>query len=240
VRAAEWMDDAGVSAEELHRSLRFIRRVNRWLGYTRSIVAYFDRFSRGWKRGERITILDLATGSADVPMAILRWASERGWDVRIVGVDRHPETARVAAGWQRDERLTVVQADVLSLPFEAGSFDYVMCSMFLHHLDDAQPRDVVHTMDRLARRGIVVSDLLRHRRAYAWIWLFTAFSSPMVRHDGRASVRQAFSEAEVKRWTEGLDYLEYRRHFGHRFVLAGEKHVPHRNLSVEPDAGHAG
>lgn len=223
VRTAEWMDDAGVSPEDLHRSLRFIRRVNHWLGYTRSIIRHFDRFARTWKPGVRITILDLATGSADIPLALLRWADFDGHDLRIVAVDRHPETARAAARWQCDPRLTIVRADVFSLPFEPRSFDYVTCAMFLHHLDEPDARTVLHTMDRLARRGLLVSDLLRHRRAYAWIRLFTAFASPMVKHDARASVKQAFAEPEVRRWTPGLPYLNYHRHFGHRFVLAGEK-----------------
>ena len=47
----------------------------------------------------------------------------------------------------------------------------------------------------------------------------------MVRHDAKASVAQAFSRAEVLRLREeaGAGFARYFRHFGHRFVLAGEK-----------------
>ena len=80
-------------------------------------------------------------------------------------------------------------------------------------------------MDRVAARGIVVCDLLRHRRAYAWITLFTATAGPMVRHDARVSVAQALRKEEVLALRDGagLSYLKYHRHFGHRFALAGEK-----------------
>ena len=73
--------------------------------------------------------------------------------------------------------------------------------------------------------GIVVADLLRHRRAYAWITLFTLASRPIIKHDGRASVAQAFTKPEVLRLREraGVPWAAYYRHFGHRFVLAGEK-----------------
>src|SRR5690606_38160092 len=113
-------------ADELRRGLQFIRRVNWWLGYARGVVGHLDRFSQSWRRGERVHIIDLATGSADIPQAILRWADRRGMDVRIVAVERHPVTVREAQRRNRDPRLTIVQADVFALPFAAGSFDYAL------------------------------------------------------------------------------------------------------------------
>lgn len=225
-REAEWMDEDGVDSRELNRSLRFIRQANALFGYTRATLSHLERFSRGWKPGERIEIVDLATGSADVPLAIVRWAERRGFDVRVVGVDRHAKTVDAARQATIDEpRIRIVQGDALKLSFGAGSFDYVLCSMFLHHLSDAEAETVLRTMGALARRGIIAADLLRRRRAYLWIWLFTIFANPIVRHDARVSVRQAFSKPEVLalRARAGLAFTAYHKHFGHRFVLAGEK-----------------
>lgn len=220
------MDEPGADPAELRRSLKFIRRINALLGYTRATLAHLKRFSRTWQPGQRINIIDLATGSADIPRAILRWADRRGFDVRIVAVDRHPETARAAGeAGPAEPRLTIVQADVFDLPFADGSFDYALTAMFLHHLDDAQVVEVLKTMARLAGRGVIVADLLRHYRAYGWISLFTAFAGPMVRHDARVSVAQAFTKKEILalRDAGGLFFARYYRHFGHRFVLAGER-----------------
>ena len=38
----------------------------------------------------------IATGSAYVPRALVRWGGRRGFDVRVVGVDLHATTARAA------------------------------------------------------------------------------------------------------------------------------------------------
>jgi hypothetical protein len=97
--------------------------------------------------------------------------------------------------------------------------------MFLHHLDEDGIASVLKSMDRLARRGIIAADLLRHRRAYIWIKLFTLFSSRMIRHDASVSVAQALTDPEVLalRDRAGVSYAALHRHFGHRFVLAGEK-----------------
>jgi SAM-dependent methyltransferase len=224
-REPEWMDEPDVDPALLRRSLGFIRRINTLLGYTRATLHHLDRFSRGWKPGERIRIIDLATGSADIPRAILRWADRRGFDVRIVGVDRHPVTAAAAGVQAADPRLRIVQADVFDLPFDPGSFDYALTAMFLHHLDDDAIVEVLRRMDALATRGILVADLLRHYRAYAWITLFTALANPMVRHDAKVSVAQALTKGEVLRLRDraGIKYVRYYGHFGHRFVLAGQK-----------------
>jgi SAM-dependent methyltransferase len=233
------MDDPAASPAELGRSLAYIRRVNALLGYARATVGHLERFSRRWRPGETIRILDVATGSADIPRAILRWADRHRFDVRIVAIDLHHTTLKLAAQDGANEfspspgtpgergpncRLHFVQADALRLPFADGSFDYALTAMFLHHLDDADAVTVLREMARVARRGVVAADLLRHRRAYAWITLFTLFAGPMVRHDARASVAQAFTKPEVLavRRAAGLDFAAYHRHFGHRFALAGE------------------
>jgi ubiquinone/menaquinone biosynthesis C-methylase UbiE len=267
------MDDPAADPADLERSLAYIRRINTLLGYTRGTVGHLKRFSRRWRPGETIRILDVATGSADIPRSILRWSAKNGFDVRIVALDLHATTLKLAAqesnprtpspgtpGEGRGEgspsasihdpeseirhatdphpdplpvrrergqdcRLAFVQADALRLPFAGGSFDYALTAMFLHHLDDAPAAAVLREMARVSRRGIVAADLLRHRRAYAWISLFTLGAGPMVRHDARASVAQAFTKAEVLRLRDeaGVGFARYYRHFGHRFALAGER-----------------
>ncbi len=225
-RADEWMDAADVDPVLLSRSLRFIRWTNRLLGYTRATLSHLERFSRQWKAGERIKLIDFATGSADVPLAIVKWATSRGFDLEIVAIDLHEKTCAVARRSTRNEsRIRIIRGDVLKLPFESGQFDYALCSMFLHHLSDDEATEVLAAMGRAARRGIIAADLLRHRRAYAWVSALTFMSNPMVRHDARVSVAQAFREDEVLllRDRAGLQFADLYRHFGHRFVLAGEK-----------------
>ena len=226
-RQHERMDDDDVDPKLLKASLSFIRRINQFLGYTRATIGYLERFSQSWERGKTIHLLDLATGSADVPRAILGWADRNGWDVQITGVDRHPTTAQIAAAGPADPRLTIVQADVFDLPFADNSFDYTLTSMFLHHLDDDDIVRVMRTMGRLARRGVIIADLIRDRRAYAWATFFTLFSNSMLKHDARVSVAQAFTGDEIValRDRAGLRFADYHAHFGHRFVIAGEKQM---------------
>ena len=224
-RQVEWMDEPGADPELLRRSLGYLRAVNRWLGYTRSTIEHLERFSRTWKPGQTVRVLDVATGSADVPREVRAWGRSAGFDVRVVGVDLHATTAAQALGWGDAERVEVVRGDARRLPFADGAFDYAITSLFLHHLDEADVVRVLSEMGRVARRGIVAGDLERCRRAVMWIKLFTLWANPMVKHDAVASVKQAFNRAEVRAMARaaGVDFTGYYRHFGHRFVLAGEK-----------------
>ena len=225
---AEWMDDPAADPGELRRSLAYLRQINSLLGYHRATLAHLARFSRGWRPGETIRVLDVATGSGDLPRALARWSRRRGFDVRVAGIDLHATTLREAeARTPRDAfpHVSYLRADALRLPFSDGSFDYATTALFLHHLDDEAAAAALREMARVARRGVIAADLLRHRRAYGWITLFTLLASPMVKHDARASVAQSFTKAEALRLRDraGVGFANYYRHFGHRFVLAGEK-----------------
>lgn len=225
-REEEWMDGPGVDPATLDHSLRFIRRINTFLGYRRATLHHLRQFSYRWAPGETIRILDVATGSADIPLAIAKWSRGKPWNVQVIGLDRHPVTAEIARQQVANHpTINIVRGDALQLPFEPETFDYVLTNMFLHHLDDDGIVQAIREMNRVAKRGIIVADLLRDRRAYLWISLFTAFSSPMLKHDARVSVAQALTEPEVLtiRDRAGASYAKFNRHFGHRFVLAGEK-----------------
>ena len=219
------MDAPDVDPVALDRALVFIRRINKLLGYSRATISHLDRFSRSWSTGQCIKILDVATGSGDIPQAILGWADRKGFTLKIVALDLHEKTIVTAARMVRDPRLQFIRADATQLPFEDSVFDYVLTGMFLHHLDEEVAVKVLKEMDRVTAHGVIAADLMRSRRAYGWITLFTLFAGPMVRHDARVSVAGAFNQNELiaMRDAAGLAYLQPYRHFGHRLVLAGTK-----------------
>jgi ubiquinone/menaquinone biosynthesis C-methylase UbiE len=205
----------------------YLAAVNRFLGGTRATIARFEELSRAWRPAERIEVLEIACGAADVARALIAWGHSRGFDVRVTATDILPSALHYARRIGRDEHLRFVCADVEHPPFTDGTFDYVTCSLFFHHLTDDQIVRALQSFDRLAARGIVVNDLVRSRRAYIWTWLLTRPFHPILHHDGPLSIRRALKPAEMLHLASeaGVPWLSVRRHFGHRMTLAGHKHA---------------
>lgn len=222
---AEQMDAPDVDPAQLERSLNDLRSVNRWLGGTRVLLRHLAPMLR--RHGAAVaTILDVATGSADIPLEIARWALRRGVRVRITATDLHPATLAAARRNTAEcEEIRVEAADALDLPYRDGAFDFVICSTALHHFDArADALQVLREMHRVALRGVVVNDLARSRAALlgARLLAVTAWRHhPITAHDGPLSVRRAYTPAELRDLARdaGLAGARVFSHFPFRVAL---------------------
>lgn len=233
----ELMDDPAVGREDLGSSLRYIRWVNRRLGGSAALLGHLSRWSKGWPRDRPVTLLDVATGSADIPVAVRRWGLSRGFDIRVTGVELHEATLafareHVSAESARDGRIgagvVLEGGDALRLGdrFKPGSFDYVHAGMFLHHLNEVEALTVLRIMDRLAKRGLVWNDLHRSRLHRLLVEAVLVGMPVIVRHDARVSVEAGFTRREVEEMARrvGVEGARYHRAPGwYRFTLTGER-----------------
>ncbi len=218
----EILDERRPAGAELESTVRFLSWINRRLGGVRAMRRAFE--SVRWEGTLRV--LDVATGDADVPRALVQWSRRARRKLEFVAFDRESDMLELARKQSRGfPEIAFVQGDARSMPFEPGSFDFVTSSLFFHHLPDDAVVAALRSFARIAKRGIVVNDLLRRRRLYLWTKFFTWFGNDIVRYDGPLSVRKSFTLAEIEALVAraGLPWLKARVVFGHRFVLAGEK-----------------
>lgn len=230
------MDDPEAPRRELDEALRFIRGVNRRLAGAKALIEPLKLWSARWPKDRPITMLDVGTGSADIPVRVVRWAHENGHDLRVTATDNHPTTLdlareHVASAFASEqhlaERITFHLGDAMTLvdDFGPSSFDYVHAGMFIHHLPDLEVLTMLRIMERVARRGIIWNDLVRSRTALAAITVLTAPTPKHLKFDARVSVRKGFTRSEVTDIARRLelDYCRYRRYpLAFRFTLAGE------------------
>lgn len=206
----ELMDVERPPRAEIAEALAFLRFVNAWLGGTRAVL----RCLRDMAVPDRAVIVDVATGAADILEAV-----EREFSCTAIGVDRSADVLACAS-----RAVHRVRADARWLPFRR--VDVILCSEFFHHLSDADAVAMLRRFDALARHGIVVNDLLRRRRAHAWVRFFSLFTpSRLVKHDGPLSVRRAFTLEEAARLRDaaGCGWMKLAERFGHRFCLWGTR-----------------
>jgi ubiquinone/menaquinone biosynthesis C-methylase UbiE len=198
--APELMDLPGNDPTELAENLRDIRRVNRFFGGTAVIRSHLPRLLDHVPNGRDATLLDLATGSADIPVAISRWAARRGRAVTIVASDSSAamlaDAGRQIAG---HPRITLAQFDARAVPMPDRSFDVVLCSLSLHHFPPQDAVRVLRETARLCRVGFIVNDLRRSRIGYVAAWIASRLGSRnrLTRHDAPLSMRRAYTEEEL-------------------------------------------
>jgi SAM-dependent methyltransferase len=179
----------------LPENLRDIRRLNRWTGGTalavKTIVPLLE--------APECSLLDVATGSGDIPLAVAADAARRGISLRVTGLDRSGEILReahrVSGGW-----LSLVEGDARKLSFPDEAFDVVSLCLALHHFDAEDAVNVLREMWRVARQGLVVVDLRRNALALAGVWVLTRTiaRNRLTQHDGPLSVRRAYVPSEVR------------------------------------------
>jgi SAM-dependent methyltransferase len=226
------MDRPDADPAELARGLADLRAVNRWLGGTRAVLRHLDSLFADAPAAPR-HILDVATGSADIPLAIVRHARASGRTDRVVATDVHPGTlAEARARTAGEPWVRVEHADALALPYPDGAFDAALLCTALHHFDArADLLRVLRELDRVSRRGVVVSDLKRSRAALLGARLLAATvwrRHPVTRHDGPLSVRRAFVPAELLELARaaGLPGATVHTHPVFRVALVSRKAAP--------------
>lgn len=197
----EILDRPGNAEADLAAAFENIRTVNRRLGGSRILLEAVDPFL-GWASpGETFEILDVGSGGGDLLLDLAVHVRSRGVDVRIVGVDRDPATARLARKTcSGDAAIEIVEADAFRLPYPEKSFDVVTLSLFLHHLEYQEGVVLVRRLLKLARKAVVVNDLRRHLLPWAFIGVAARLgrAHPMFVHDAPLSVLRGFTEEEMQ------------------------------------------
>lgn len=221
----ELMDEPAVDTADLARSLADLRGVNRLLGGRRSVFHHLLPMVRRLGRPDApVRVLDVATGSGDLPLALAAWGRAKGVALQVTATDAHPGTLALARAHTADDpHVEVRAADALDLPFDDGAFDLAFCSTALHHFDPHPAIRVLREMNRVAAHGFVVGDLRRSVTAFVGARLLAATvwrNSRLTRHDGPLSVKRSYTAEEVAMLAHAAGLPDARVHTHLPFRLA--------------------
>ncbi len=212
----EMMDRPQPVSLELERDLERIRQLNRWFGSYRLVLSFMRRWIRP---DERMRIVDLATGSGDIPRLVVDHARKIGADVAIDAVDQQAATLEIAsklsAGYPE---ISYHKANILEWN-PAQQCDVVLCTLALHHFSGEDAVKVMRRCCELSQKFVLVSDLRRGFLLRFGVYLLTEliFRERMTRYDARLSAQRAFSFSEMR----DLAVRAGWQNFGHeKFRLA--------------------
>lgn len=228
-RRPELMDDPALPPDRHRRALAGLARINRWTGAANLLWPPLKRLAAGLTRPLRV--LDVATGSGDIPLSLARRADRAGVPMDLSGCDISTTAVAEAAVAARrqftgDWLPHFFVHDVLRDPLPAG-YDAVICSLFVHHLDEADAIRLLARMKAATDRLVLVNDLARGRFNFCAVWFASRVlsRSRVVHTDGPLSVRGAFTVPEMKSLAEaaGLAGGVVKGKFPCRQLLTWEK-----------------
>jgi hypothetical protein len=192
----EALDDPTTDPVLVARMLRDITRSNRWLGGAAAMRFGLAQLLQPSDRGETLTLFDVGTGAADLPLDARRWARRRGVSLVPLALERIPAAARVA----REAGVPVILGCASALPLGPNSVDLVLLSQVAHHLDADCATQLFAAASRIARRGVVVADLrpmLLARTGFRLAGVLLRFH-PLTVDDGVTSLRRGFTVPQLR------------------------------------------
>jgi ubiquinone/menaquinone biosynthesis C-methylase UbiE len=203
----ELMDRPQPVSAELEIDLRNLRKLNRYFGSYRLI----EHFLRRWIQPRtQMRILDLATGSGDIPRLIVDHARKVNAKVAIEAVDQQASTLEIARGLSRSyPEIEFSPGDILNLDREPS--DVVLCSLALHHFSETDAVTVLKRCRALSKRFVLVSDLRRGALATFGVLVLTSllFREEMTRVDARLSAERAFSFSELRELVKRAGWKDF-------------------------------
>jgi 2-polyprenyl-3-methyl-5-hydroxy-6-metoxy-1,4-benzoquinol methylase len=210
----EMMDRPQPVSPELERDLERIRQLNRWFGSHRLVLTFVRRWILP---GAQMRVVDLATGSGDIPRLLVDHARKVGAQIEIDAVDQQAATLEIARNLSADyPEISYHAANILEWDCPQG-YDIALCSLVLHHFSDDDAVSVLRRCRELSKRFVLVSDLRRGFLLWVGVHLLTAliFREPMTRFDARLSAERAFSFAEMHEFAsragwENLGHKKFR------------------------------
>ena len=225
----EKMDDPGLPEAEHLLALRGLARLNRLSGIGPSLFRSIRGFVQH-RPDRRLRVLDVASGSGDVPIRWVRKATREGWKLDLTLLDNRQtacdEQQRRAS--EQGVSVTSIQSDCLTQPLPSG-FDVVTSSLFFHHLSNPQVFQLLQAMQSASSGGLILCDLERSRINLELVRLASRClsRSTVVHHDALASVRAAFTMSEFSGLASSALGRPFRIHrvFPSRFVLITKESV---------------
>lgn len=199
----ELLDEHDAPPADVERSLRDLRRINRWLGG----IPIYRRLVR---RFQPRSIVDVGAGSADLLESVrvpLRVALDFKIDHLLLA----------------DVQTICVVGDAAKLPFRDQSVDLVTSAHFFHHFTPDENAAILREALRVARKGVAVNDTRRHYAPLLFVRLLGALRlvGRITRFDAPASVLRGYTVPEVRDIAAkaGAARMAVRRMFPFRFAI---------------------
>ena len=207
--ATEFLDRPDCDPTLAASSYRFMETVNCYFGGIRTVRRFLAAETAGRHAGAPLRILDIGSGSCDIPLAVSRWARAHGIPLHFTCLEmagHAVDIARRQLARAGDPAVQLLQEDVLTHQ-PAEPYDLAVASMCFHHFSNAQILTLLQRLRGFVLNSVLINDLRRSRLASlaARLLLADTGTPAGVRHDALLSIRRGFKISELSTLLRQLD-----------------------------------
>lgn len=198
---SENLDDPCCDQTLAAGSYRFMELINTYAGGIAVARHFIAEKIRGHGAGSpALRILDIGSGSCDIPLAINQWAGKRGIRLQFTCLETSGHAINIARkklSLAGDPDVRVLQEDIFKHQ-PAEPYDHAMASMCFHHFSNEEILDVMKRLRLFVRGSVLINDLRRAPAALFCAYLLTSGLSSGIRHDAMLSIRRGFKVGELQ------------------------------------------
>ncbi len=205
----EFLDQHDCDPALAAASYKFMEIVNFHFGGIRTVRRFLAAETSRHPRDTPFRLLDIGSGSCDIPLAMSRWANIHGIPLHITCLEPSPHAiaiARKQIAQAGGPALQLLQEDVFTHQ-PAEPYDGAIASMCFHHFSDAQILALLRKLPSFVHGSVLINDLRRSRMAtqIARLLLSVTGASAGLRHDALLSIQRGFKINEILTLLQQLD-----------------------------------
>jgi hypothetical protein len=205
----EFLDRADCDPALAAASYRFMETVNARFGGIRIVRRFLAKETAGRYTGGPFRILDIGSGSCDIPLAVSRWARTYDIPLHFTCLEMAGHAVDIARGQLAragNPAVQLLQGDAFTHQ-PAEPYEWAVASMCFHHFSNAQILTLLQRLRGFVRNSVLINDLRRSRLAsLATRLLLAGTDTPAgVRHDALLSIRRGFNISELSSLLRQLD-----------------------------------
>ena len=187
------MDNFSIDDERIDKALAELKIINRFLGGDSASLKGFKIILKNNSVNHNLKVLDAGSGSSDILLAIKNSYQE----LSVFSLDLNLRACKYALHSRLKPK--IICGNVHSLPFKNSMFDVVHASLFFHHFNEDEIKEILPALLSATKYGLIINDLRRSIFAFIGIKILTLLfsNSEMVKNDGPLSVRRGFIKKEL-------------------------------------------
>jgi ubiquinone/menaquinone biosynthesis C-methylase UbiE len=190
----ELLDTDSGKPAEIATALTDLCHINQWFGGIAASQSMIVEIAQELQV-RSLSLLEVAAGGGHVPQAVSKRIAKLGISLQFTLLDRAHSHLKGTSG----NGTRVVAGDARALPFADGSFDLVSCCLFAHHLEPHEVAQFVNEGLRVCRTAVIINDLVRDPIHLVLVYMsLPLYRSHLTHHDAPASVRRAYTVAEMQ------------------------------------------